>query len=67
MLFTQEMTMLLLLSDFAGSHRSVLRSCAGSPTRPTPALGDGELCGSGTVTVSTNPFLGRLHPCRLHV
>lgn len=62
MLFTQEMMTLLLLSYFAGSHHSVLRSCAGSPSRPMPALGDEELCGSGTATPSTNPFMGILHP-----
>lgn len=57
-LFTSEMIELLLSSSSAGSHRSVLRPCAGSPSRPMPASGDRQLCGSGTVTMSTTLFLG---------
>lgn len=62
MLFTPETTVFLLSSHFAGSHRLVLRSHAGSPSRPTPALGDRDLRGSGTVTVSTNPLWGDFIP-----
>lgn len=62
MLFTLETTVFLLSSHFTGSHCLVLRSHAGSPSRPTPALGDRDLRGSGTVTVSTKPFWGDFIP-----
>lgn len=62
MLFTPEAMALLLSSYFPGSHRLVLRSRAGSSSRPTSVLGDRDLCGSGTVTVSTNPFWGDFVP-----